>query len=541
MIRKEILGITSNSEKTLVQCGVFLTFVKKRDFMQKPVRVRFAPSPTGALHIGGVRTALYNYLFAKKHQGKFLLRIEDTDQTRFVPGAEAYVLETLQWLGIEADEGPAQGGPSGPYRQSERKAIYQQYVTQLLNAGKAYYAFDTPEELNTMRERLKAARVAAPQYNAVSREWMKNSLTLPQDEVDRLLEQGVPYVIRIKVPHQEDIRFHDLVRGWVKTNSGDLDDKVLMKADGIPTYHFANVVDDYLMKISHVIRGEEWIPSTPIHVLLYQYLGWEAAMPQFVHLPLLLKPEGNGKLSKRDADKHGFPIFPLTWQDPATGETHEGFREKGYLPEALLNFLSLLGWNPGTPQELFSLEELIQAFSIERIGKSGVKFDIQKAEWFNQQYLKNQDDQTLAQYLIEALTVHQIPYTQEKVLAVAQSVKERAIFPKDIWQQGKYFFVRPERYDQAVLTKKWNKQAAAVLHELIAAWRGLGVFEAGPIKAALMQLIAAQSMKMSEIMPLVRVALTGANAGPDLMQSIVLIGKEESEARLTAFLAKHPI
>lgn len=509
--------------------------------MKETVRVRFAPSPTGALHIGGVRTALYNYLFAKKHQGKFLLRIEDTDQTRFVPGAEAYILEALQWLDIEADEGPTQGGPSGPYRQSERKAIYQQYADQLVKEGKAYYAFDTPEELEAMRERLKAAKVAAPQYNAVSRAWMKNSLMLPKDEVDKLLEQGVPYVIRIKVPHQEDIRFHDLVRGWVKTPSDALDDKVLMKADGIPTYHFANVVDDYLMQITHVIRGEEWIPSTPIHILLYQYLGWEAAMPQFVHLPLLLKPEGAGKLSKRDADKHGFPIFPLTWQDPATGETHEGFREKGYLPGALLNFLSLLGWNPGTQQELFSQEELIQAFSIERIGKSGVKFDIQKAEWFNQQYLRGQENQVLAKYLVEALEAHKLPYTQEKVLAVAQLVKERSTFPKDLWQHGQYFFVKPNTYDQGVLKKKWNEQAAGVLCELMTAWQDLAVFEAEQIKATLMQLIAAKSMKLGEVMPIVRVALTGAGAGPDLMQSVALIGKEESRARIAAFLEQHPV
>ena len=509
--------------------------------MKEIVRVRFAPSPTGPLHIGGVRTALYNYLFAKKHQGKFLLRIEDTDQTRFVPGAEAYILETLQWLGIEADEGPTQGGPSGPYRQSERKKIYQQYAAQLLKEGKAYYAFDTPEELDAMRERLKAARVAAPQYNAVSREWMRNSLTLPQDEVEKMLAQGMPHVIRIKVPHQEDVRFHDLVRGWVKTNSGDLDDKVLMKADGIPTYHFANVVDDYLMQITHVIRGEEWIPSTPIHVLLYQYLGWEASMPQFVHLPLLLKPEGTGKLSKRDADKHGFPIFPLTWKDPATGEMHEGFREKGYLPDALLNFLALLGWNPGTPQELFSLEELIQAFSIERIGKSGVKFDIQKAEWFNQQYLRAQDDQVLAPHLIEALETYKLPYRQEKVLAVAKLVKERATFPKDLWQQGQYFFVKPEAYDQAVLKKKWNEQVAGVLRALITTWQELAVFEAAQIKDTLMQLITVTSMKLGEVMPLVRVALTGVGAGPDLMQSVELIGKEECLARLTVFLEKHPV
>ena len=509
--------------------------------MKKTVSVRFAPSPTGALHIGGVRTALYNYLFARKHQGKFILRIEDTDQTRFVPEAEAYILNTLQWLGIEADEGPVQGGPLGPYRQSARKAIYQPYATQLVEAGKAYYAFDTPEELNAMRERLQAARVAAPQYNAISRAWMRNSLTLPKEEVEAMLQAGVPHVIRIKVPHQTDIRFHDLVRGWVKTHTDALDDKVLMKSDGIPTYHFANVVDDYLMKITHVIRGEEWIPSTPIHVLLYQYLGWEEAMPQFVHLPLLLKPEGTGKLSKRDADKHGFPIFPLTWQDPNTGEHIQGFREKGYLPEALLNFLSLLGWNPGNQQELFSQEELIQAFSIERIGKSGVKFDISKADWFNQQYIRAKPDEVLATYLLKMLEENKISYTQAQVLHVCRLMKERAVFLQDIWQQGKYFFVEPESYDEKILKIKWNKQAYAVLQSFVNAIQTLEPFEAEPIRATLKRLIEAHSMNISEIMPIVRVALTGVGAGPDLMQTAALIGKEQSIARVEAFFKKNPL
>ena len=508
--------------------------------MKKTVSVRFAPSPTGPLHIGGVRTALYNYLFARKHQGKFILRIEDTDQARFVPGAEAYILHTLQWLGIEADESPVQGGACGPYRQSERKALYQRYAAQLVKAGKAYYAFDTPEELAAMRERLKAARVAAPQYNAISRAWMRNSLTLPQAEVAAMLQAGVPYVIRIKVPHQAAIRFHDLIRGWVKTHTAALDDKVLMKSDGIPTYHFANVVDDYLMQITHVIRGEEWIPSTPIHVLLYQYLGWEASMPQFVHLPLLLKPEGTGKLSKRDADQHGFPIFPLTWQDPDTGEHTQGFRARGYLPEALLNFLALLGWNPGNQQELFSKEALIQAFSIERIGKSGVKFDIHKAEWFNQQYLRAKPDEVLAAYLLKALEANKLAYTQEKVLQVCRLLKERAVFPQDFWQQGKYCFIKPDTYDAKILKTKWNQQAYAVLQDFVTALQTLAVFKADPTKATLMRLAATNSMKIGAIMPVVRVALTGAGAGPDLMQMLELIGREESIARLKAFLAKHP-
>ncbi|XWN35666.1 MAG: glutamate--tRNA ligase [Roseivirga sp.] len=507
--------------------------------MEKTPRVRFAPSPTGALHIGGVRTALYNYLFAKKHQGQFILRIEDTDQTRFVSGAEEYILNTLQWLGLEPDEGPVQGGAYGPYRQSERQALYPQYAAQLVEAGRAYYAFDTAEELEAMRARLKAARVATPQYNAVSRAWMRNSLTLPREEVTALLEAGAPHVIRIKVPHQEDIRFHDAVRGWVKTHSTALDDKVLMKSDGIPTYHFANVVDDHLMQITHVIRGEEWIPSTPIHVLLYRYLGWEASMPQFVHLPLLLKPEGTGKLSKRDAEQQGFPIFPLAWQDAHTSEHLNSFREQGYLPAALLNFLALLGWNPGTQQEVFALEDLVQAFSLERIGKSGVKFDIHKAQWFNQQYLHAQPEEVLVKYLTEQLEAKQLPYTQEKALQVSRLVKERVVFPQDFWQQGQYFFVRPTMYDEKVVQNKWNAETCTALKEFTEALKGLPTFEADAIKTTLVMLLEAKALKLGQVMPLVRVALTGTAAGPDLMQSLAIIGQEESITRLTTFIAQH--
>ena len=507
--------------------------------MNKTVRVRFAPSPTGALHIGGVRTALYNYLFARKNKGKLIMRIEDTDQARFVPGAEAYILNTLQWLGLDVDEGPVQGGAFGPYRQSERTALYQEYVARLLATGKAYYAFDTPEELDAMRERLKAAKVAAPQYNAVSRTWMKYSMTLPQEEVAALLRDGVPYVIRIKVSQQEDIRFYDLIRGWVKMPTTTLDDKVLMKSDGIPTYHLANVVDDHLMEITHVIRGEEWIPSTPIHVLLYQYLGWEVSMPQFAHLPLLLKPEGTGKLSKRDIDKQDFPIFPISWQDPNTGERVQGFREQGYLPEALLNFMTLLGWNPGNQQEIFSKEDLISAFSIEKIGKSGIKFDIHKAAWLNQQYLRAKPDETLVTYLSKELEENKIAYTQEKALQVCRLMKERAVFPQDFWQQGKYFFVKPELYNENVLKTKWNRQVYAVLQDFVTALKAIESFQAELIKAHLMRLIEARSMKISQVMPIVRVALTGWEAGPDLMQSMELIEREECIARLKTFLEKY--
>lgn len=507
--------------------------------MSQNVCVRFAPSPTGPLHIGGVRTALYNYLLAKKHQGRFILRLEDTDQARLVPGAEQYILDTLQWLGIEADEGPVQGGPYGPYRQSARSEIYAPYAARLVEAGKAYYAFDTPQELDAMRERLGAARVASPQYNATSRAQMKNSLTLPQEEVTARLRNGVPHVIRIKVPHQKVVRFYDQVRGWVRVQTATLDDKVLMKSDGTPTYHLANVVDDYLMRTTHVIRGEEWLPSTPIHVLLYQYLGLEQAMPQFVHLPLLLKPEGHGKLSKRDADQHGFPIFPIAWQDPDTGTYLPGFRERGYLPEALLNFLALLGWSPaGGEKELFSREELIQAFSIERVHKAGVKFDIQKAAWFNQQYLRAKPEAERIKYLTAALDQHHIAYTPQQAKQVCQLLQERAVFPQDFWDQGKYFFQAPEAYDMDILKGKWNKQVQEVLHAWIAVLQATEVFQAHEIKAALAKLLEAREMKHKQIMPVVRVALTGIGVGPDLMQTIEVMGKTETIQRLTQGLAQ---
>lgn len=508
--------------------------------MKNSVRVRFAPSPTGPLHIGGLRTALFNYLFAKKHQGQLILRIEDTDRTRFVKGAEAYVVQALQWLGIEVDEGPIIGGAFGPYRQSERKALYQKYIHQLLATGNAYYAFDTSAALDAMRVRLKAARMAVPQYNAVSRVAMKNSLVLPQEEVRDLLQAGTPYVVRIKTPHQEAVRFHDLVRGWVKISSASLDDKVLMKSDGTPTYHFANVVDDYSMQITHVIRGEEWIPSTPIHQLLYRYLGWEAAIPKFVHLPLLLKPQGTGKLSKRDADQHEFPIFPLGWQDPTTGVYSQGFCEKGYLPEALLNFLALLGWSPGTQQEIFARKELIEQFSIQRVGKSGIKFDLYKAQWLNQQHLKSKPVEDLVAYLTPALEAAKITYTQEQVSQVCLLMRERTVFPQDFWLQGKYFFVRPKIYDTQALRKKWNRQVGAVLQDFVVTYPPSLAFHATMIKETLSQLVATHLLKLGLVMSVVRIAITGVSTGPDLMQSMVLIGREECMARIALFLENTP-
>jgi glutamyl-tRNA synthetase len=498
----------------------------------KDVRVRFAPSPTGALHIGGVRTALYNYLLARQNKGTMILRIEDTDQKRFVPGAEEYIKKSLEWVGIKFDEGPDQGGPYSPYRQSERKDIYQQYARQLVEAGYAYYAFDTEEEENAMRERLKAAGVSEPQYNNISRNQMRNSLTLPEEEVKKLIQSGAPHVIRLNVPRKEEIRFNDLIRGWIVVHSSQLDDKVLMKSDGIPTYHLANVIDDYVMKISHVIRGEEWLPSAPTHVLLYKYLGWENDMPQFAHLPLLLKPNGNGKLSKRDADQMGFPIFPLDWTDPKTGEKAMGFREAGYLPEAMINFLVFLGWNPGTEQEIFSMEELISAFSIERIGKAGAKFDIQKAQWFNQQYLRHKSDEVLAGFLTETLKKEGISCTPEKALKIVSIMKERVTFPKDFWEQGRFFFFAPETFDEGVSAKKWNDDVVKVLTAFDAEIKKLPALEAPAAKSLLEQVTAQLNIATGKIMQAVRLAITGVGGGPDLMMIMEIIGKEEVSGRI---------
>jgi glutamyl-tRNA synthetase len=498
----------------------------------KTVRVRFAPSPTGALHIGGLRTALFNYLFAKKNGGQFLLRIEDTDQTRFVAGAEEYILNSLEWLGITIDEGIKNGGPHAPYRQSERKPMYRQYAEQLVEKGLAYYAFDTEEELDAMRKRLEAAGVASPQYNAITRQQMKNSLTLPEDEVKAKLSSGEPYVIRLKVPRKEEIRINDLIRGWVMVHSSALDDKVLLKSDGMPTYHLANVVDDHLMEITHVIRGEEWLPSTPIHVLLYQFLGWE--QPYFAHLPLLLKPVGEGKLSKRDGKEFGFPVFPMEWHEKdANGNsiTFEGFKESGYFPEALANFLALLGWNPGTPQEIFSMEELCQQFSLERINKSGIRFNIEKAKWYNQQYLRAKSDKELAGYLLAILKEKNIACSLEKATEICALTKERAYFPQDLYEEGKFIFEAPSSYDEEVLTKKWNEQVASLLQNYCVQLKNI---ELTPetAKSTLNEVAQAAGMKIGAAMQPLRVALTGKAAGPDLMQLITILGADECEKRI---------
>lgn len=464
-----------------------------------------------------------------------ILRIEDTDQTRFVPGAEEYIIESLKWLGIEIDEGPVSGGPFAPYRQSDRQAIYAQYAQQLVDEGKAYYAFDSAEELDAMRERLKAAKAANQQYNALTRNTMKNSLTLSAEEVKSRISSGEPYVIRLMVPRKEEIRFHDLIRGWVVVHSSVLDDKVLLKSDGMPTYHLANIVDDHLMKISHVIRGEEWLPSAPLHVLMYRFFGWEDTMPQFAHLPLLLKPDGNGKLSKRDADKAGFPIFPLNWTDPNSGELSLGFKEKGYLPEALVNFLALLGWSPGTDQEIFSINELIQQFSLERISKAGAKFDIDKAKWFNQHYIKEQTPEALSAYLRQELNKKEVTASEEKIVKIAALLKDRISFPQELWEQGKYLFQPPSGYDEQVVQKKWTSEVSSVLGELALRFKDVdGSISPDEAHQQIEAFFGEKQLKMGKYMQALRLCLTGEGGGPDLMTIIEILGPEETAKRIQA-------
>ncbi len=502
------------------------------DHATAPVRVRFAPSPTGALHIGGVRTALYNYLLARQTGGTFILRIEDTDQNRFVPGAEEYIYEALDWCGIPPDEGVREGGPYGPYRQSERKHLYGAYAQQLLDSGHAYYAFDTAEELEEMRERLTKEGVPNPQYNYVTRMYMKNSLVLPETEVKERLERGDAYVIRLKIPRKEEIKFHDLIRGWVVFQSANLDDKVLMKSDGMPTYHLANVVDDYLMKITHVIRGEEWLPSAPLHYLLYKCLGWLDVMPKFAHLPLILKPDGNGKLSKRDGDKLGFAVFPLAFTDPETGSVTSGFRESGYLSEALINFLAFLGWNPGTQQELFSLEELVQAFSVERIGKSGVKFDIAKARWYNQQYLHQRASEDLVQFLEQDLVRHGISATQAQMVEAIEIVKEKVNFPTDFWAEAEVLFIAPRHFDQALMEQKWSAELEVVLASFKTALQGLETIDATTAQQLFGASAEGAGLKPGKVALGTRLALTGKGAGPDLWRLISFVGPAQVAKRI---------
>ncbi len=494
--------------------------------MSRPVRVRFAPSPTGPLHIGGVRTALYNYLFARKHSGTMILRIEDTDQNRFVPGAEAYIIEALKWVGIEIDEGPENGGPHAPYRQSERKGMYAQYAYDLVDRGYAYYAFDTEEDLEQMRKRLEASQMQ-PAYDSISRMSMKNSLTLPADDVKARIDSGAPYVIRIKLPRKEEIRFHDAIRGWVTVNSAQLDDKVLLKSDGMPTYHLANVVDDYLMGISHVIRGEEWLPSAPLHVMLYRYLGWEEVMPVFAHLPLLLKPEGNGKLSKRDGDRLGFPVFPLQWTDPKSGEVSSGYRESGYFPDAVANMLALLGWHPSDNRELFSMDDLIEAFSLEKVSKSGAKFDVQKAFWFNQQYLQQKTAAEVAAMIKPQMINLGYDAADEYLEQVVVLMREKVQFARDIITEGTYFFEEPTAFDEEVVAKKWKPETSGHIAGISHKFADLtGAAAAPDYENAFKAYCEETGVKTGELLQPLRLVVSGKGAGAPIWEMIALIGKD---------------
>jgi glutamyl-tRNA synthetase len=498
--------------------------------MNRKVRVRFAPSPTGPLHIGGVRTALYNYLFARKFNGDMLLRIEDTDSARFVSGAEDYIVEALSWLGIEIDEGigAKTQGTHAPYRQSERKPIYRKYVDQLLDAGLAYIAFDTPAELDSKR-----AEIANFQYDAKTRGIMSNSLTLTADEVANRISNGEQYVVRIKIEPNEEIKVQDLIRGEVIINSSVIDDKVLFKSsDGLPTYHMANVVDDFLMEISHVIRGEEWLPSAPLHVLLYRYLGWTAQMPQFAHLPLLLKPDGNGKLSKRDGDRLGFPVFPLNWTDPKTNETSSGYREAGYFPEAVVNFLSLLGWNSGTEQEIFSMQELIDQFSLERVSKSGAKFDYEKGKWFNHKYLQNKPIEEIANLFQHILIDKGIIEDSDKVQKITSLVRERAVFVNDLWLQSTFFFEAPTTYDEKTVQKRWKPETPTQLTKLCEVLAVVTDFSAENTEEIVKAWITDNEYNLGAIMNAFRLSLVGEPKGPHIFDITAIIGKDETLKRI---------
>lgn len=497
----------------------------------KQVRVRFAPSPTGPLHIGGVRTALYNYLFARKNGGTFILRIEDTDQTRFVEGAEEYIMESLEWCGIVVDEGIREGGKYGPYRQSDKKAIFRQYADILVDKGDAYYAFDTPGQLKSLRnEAEKAGKTFI--YNAEKRGEMSNSLSLPEVEWRDKLDKGEPYVIRYKMPANEDISFEDLIRGQIVVNTATLDDKVLFKSDGMPTYHLAHIVDDKIMEISHVIRGEEWLPSLPLHIMLYRSFGWDP--PAFAHLPLLLKPDGKGKLSKRDGDKMGFPVFPLFWP---YGETAKGYREDGYFPDAFINMLALLGWNPGTEQEIFSMDELINSFSIDRVGKSGSRFDPEKAKWFNHQYLQHKSNTDLALEFRDLLRAHGYQDDIVKLEKLIALVKERVSFVKDIWPQTDFFFKAPDTYDQDAVKKRWKDDSPELLKELKLLLESIADFSASSTEKVVIGWIENNGYNMGAIMNAFRLVIVGSLRGPHMFDIIGWIGKEETLKRIDKGIA----
>ena len=498
--------------------------------MPKKPRVRFAPSPTGGLHLGGVRTVLYNYLFAHQLGGQFILRIEDTDQARYVAGAEEYIYNCLKWCGLEPDESPAKGGPYAPYRQSERKDIYRKYALQLIENGHAYYAFDTTAELEEMRIKYKTDENPSPQYNHELRQKMRNSLTLPADEVKRLLDENTPYVIRISMPDNEDISFHDMIRGTVHFNSNQSDDKVLLKADGMPTYHLAVVVDDYLMKITHAFRGDEWLPSAPVHIMLWKYLGWEDEMPEWAHLPLILKPDGKGKLSKRDGDRLGFPVFAMDWKDPATGEVTKGFREMGFLPEAFINMLALLGWNEGSEKEIFTREELIAAFSMERVHKSGAKFNFEKAKWFNHEWIKNTPDEIIA---AELKKQGGDKLTDDKILRIASLIKERCTFLTDLWPNADFFFETPAEIDVDSIRPKWNSEKRNFFSELTEELKNISAWQAHELENAFKELAGSKNIKAGDVLLPLRIMLVGKKSGPGVFDIAEIIGREETLKRIS--------
>lgn len=494
----------------------------------RKVRVRFAPSPTGALHIGGVRTALYNYLFARQHGGDLVFRIEDTDSNRFVPGAEEYIIESFRWLGIKFDEGVSFGGEHGPYRQSERRSIYKKYVEQLLAADKAYIAFDTPEQLEAKR-----AEIQNFQYDARTRGEMTNSLTLPKEEVERRIADGEQYVVRFKVEPGIEVHIDDMIRGHVVIKSDILDDKVLYKsADELPTYHLANIVDDHLMEITHVIRGEEWLPSAPLHVLLYRAFGWEDTMPTFAHLPLLLKPEGKGKLSKRDGDRLGFPVFPLEWHDPKTGDVSSGYRESGYFPEAVVNFLALLGWNPGTEQELFTLDELVQAFDIHKCSKAGARFDYQKGIWFNHEYMLKKSNEEVANLFAPIVANNGVDETMERITQVVAMMKDRVNFVKELWPLCSFFFIAPTEYDEKTVKKRWKADSAKVMGELADVLEGIDDFSVEGQEPVVMKWVEEKGYKLGDVMNAFRLTLVGIGKGPGMFDISAFLGKEETLKRM---------
>ena len=494
----------------------------------RKVRVRFAPSPTGALHIGGVRTALYNYLFARQHGGDLVFRIEDTDSNRFVPGAEEYIIESFRWLGIKFDEGVSFGGEHGPYRQSERRSIYKKYVDQLLAADKAYIAFDTPEQLEAKR-----AEIQNFQYDARTRCEMTNSLTLPKEEVERRIADGEQYVVRFKVEPGIDVHIDDMIRGHVVIKSDILDDKVLYKsADELPTYHLANIVDDHLMEITHVIRGEEWLPSAPLHVLLYRAFGWEDTMPKFAHLPLLLKPEGKGKLSKRDGDRLGFPVFPLEWHDPKTGDVSSGYRESGYFPEAVVNFLALLGWNPGTEQELFTLDELVEAFDIHKCSKAGARFDYQKGIWFNHEYMLKKSNEEVANLFAPIVANNGVDETMERITQVVAMMKDRVNFVKELWPLCSFFFIAPTEYDEKTVKKRWKADSAKVMGELADVLEGIDDFSVEGQEPVVMKWVEEKGYKLGDVMNAFRLTLVGIGKGPGMFDISAFLGKEETLKRM---------